>query len=279
MSWIIGFLISTIMAAVTYWKKSLTRSGVVGAIIVGTLILSGTGWSGFLVLTFFFVTSSGISKWSKRKKHRGNNRTYHPSVEKDIVAKGDQRDIYQVLANGGVATLGALLYAWTSNPMWIFVFISALAAATSDTWASEIGRWSRTAPRDVFTWKKTEPGTSGAISGLGTWASFLGAFLTALVAIPLMVVEQIPLNMFAMLIVVIFSGWLGNWMDTWIGAKWQVRYQCVSCQQKTEQGIHCQQSTRQIQGISWLDNDIVNLICTLTAGVLSGLVYVLMTIS
>jgi uncharacterized protein (TIGR00297 family) len=279
LSWFIGFLISTIMAILAYWKNSLSKSGVVGAIIVGTLILGGLGWSGFLVLTFFFVTSSGISKWSKRKKYSENNRTYHPGVEKGIVVKGDQRDIYQVLANGGVASLGALLYAWTNNPMWIFVFISSLAAATSDTWASEIGRWSRTAPRDVFTWKKTEPGTSGAISGLGTWASFFGAFLATLAAIPLMIIEQISINMFAALIIAAFSGWLGNWADTWVGAKWQVRYQCSSCQQKTEQRTHCRQPTKQVQGIYWLDNDVVNLICTLIAGVLSGFVYVLMPMS
>jgi uncharacterized membrane protein len=150
---------------------------------------------------------------------------------------------------------------------------SSLAAATSDTWASEIGRWSRKPPRDCFSRKLVEPGISGAISGLGTLASLIGAFLTALVALPLLIFEQVSLQPIMLLIIVSCSGWFGNWVDTWIGAKWQVRYQCNSCQTTTEKKIHCHAFTKKIKGIYWLDNDIVNLICTLSAALFSGIIY------
>jgi uncharacterized protein (TIGR00297 family) len=264
--WIVGLIASSFMAITAYWKDSLSKSGVVGAIGVGTLIIGGTGWAGFLILAFFFVTSSGFSKWSSRDE------------DSSIVVKGGQRDIIQVLANGGIASVGALLYTLTDDSLWIIVLSSSLAAATSDTWASEIGRLSRSAPRDVFTWKKVKPGTSGAITGLGTLASFLGASLTALVSIPLLIQVQLSIQMIVLLSVITFSGWLGNWVDTWVGAKWQIRYQCATCLQVTENKRHCQQSTKQIRGVFWLDNDMVNVSCTFAAGVVSGIIVVLMRI-
>jgi uncharacterized protein (TIGR00297 family) len=263
--WFIGFIIGSLMAVIAYRKESLSKSGAVGAIGVGTIIIGGTGWSGFLVLAFFFVTSSGISKWSKRE------------IEASVVAKGDRRDILQVLANGGIASLSALLYSWTDDTLWIIVMASSLAAATSDTWASEIGRLSHSAPRDVFSWKTVEPGTSGAITGLGTWASFFGASLVAIVSIPLLIKVELSVHMLVWLSIVTFSGWIGNWVDTWVGAKWQVRYQCTVCMQVTEKKMHCQQHTKLIRGVSWLDNDSVNACCTLSAGIISGFFYILVT--
>lgn len=271
MIWITGIFTSLLMSLLAYWEKSLSNSGVIGAVVVGTLLIGGTGWYGFLVLTFFFVSSSGLSKWSKRKK--ASNKKGDNIIEKQIEAKGDQRDLFQVIANGGIAAFSALLFTVNAHPIWIIMLASSLAAATSDTWGSEIGRWSRKAPRDCFTWKVVEPGISGAVSGVGTLASLIGAFLTALVALPLLIHEQVTIHPIILLFIITSSGWFGNWVDTWVGAKWQVRYQCNSCQVHTEQKIHCDSFTKQIQGINWVDNDIVNLICTLSAALFSGILY------
>jgi uncharacterized protein (TIGR00297 family) len=278
--WFIGLIISSSMAMISYHKGSLSRSGALGATFVGTAILGGMGWLGFLVLSFFFLTSSGISKWVKRKR-----------IEGDVVAKGDQRDIYQVLANGGIASILALFYYSNPHPIWIVMFASSLVAATSDTWASELGRLSKEEPRDCFTWKKVERGTSGAISMVGTFASLVGAILTAFVASPLFIeytqsvfpirneglffVQGIH-NEFSLFIFLVgLSGWLGNWLDTWIGAKWQVLYKCQLCMKHTERQLHCGEMTKQIKGASVLNNDLVNLVCTLGAALISGIVYLL----
>jgi uncharacterized protein (TIGR00297 family) len=276
--WFIGLIISSSMALISYYKGSLSRSGVLGATFVGTAILGGMGWLGFLVLSFFFLTSSGISKWVKRKR-----------VEGDVVAKGDQRDIYQVLANGGMASILAVFYYIHPHPIWIVMFASSLAAATSDTWASELGRLSKEEPRDCFTWKKVEQGTSGAISRIGTFSSLMGAILTALVASPLFIestqsvfpigndglvfIQGIHNEFFLFILIVGLSGWLGNWLDTWVGAKWQVLYKCQICMKPTERQLHCGEMTKQIKGVSVLNNDLVNLVCTLGAALISGIVY------
>jgi uncharacterized membrane protein len=96
MIWIIGVLISLLMSLLAYWKKSLSKSGAIGAIVVGTLVIGGTGWYGFLVLTFFFVSSSGLSIWSKNKKgfnKKDNILANHKDniLSNHVEAKGDQR--------------------------------------------------------------------------------------------------------------------------------------------------------------------------------------------
>ena len=55
-----------------------------------------------------------------------------------------------------------------------------MAAANSDTWASEIGSMSKGKPISVKTFKRAERGTSGAVSLLGTFAAVVGSFLIAL---------------------------------------------------------------------------------------------------
>jgi uncharacterized membrane protein len=72
--------------------------------------------------------------------------------------------------------------------------------------------------------------------------------------------------MIVLLSVVTFLGWLGNWVDTWVGAKWQILYQCTTCLRVMENKSHCQQPTGKIRGVFWLDNDMVNVSCTLAAG-------------
>src|SRR6185503_19506702 len=95
----------------------------------------GLGWRGLLLLLAFFVSSTLLSK---------------PTT----------RNAWQVLANGGVAALAALAGSWAA-------FAGALAAATSDTWASEIGRHSRSLPRLISNGTAVPAGTDGGITVRG----------------------------------------------------------------------------------------------------------------
>ena len=124
--------------------KWLTAAGAAAALAVGTATVIGVGWRGVLLLLAFLVSGS---LWTKG---------------------GGRRTAAQVFANGGVAALAALLGSWPG-------FAGAIAAATSDTWATEIGAHSRAAPRLITTWASVTKGTNGGITLLGTAGGVLGA--------------------------------------------------------------------------------------------------------
>jgi uncharacterized protein (TIGR00297 family) len=103
------------------------------------------------------------------------------------------RNASQVAANLGVAGLGAaaalslpplslsLTRAWPGTG-YAVVVIAALAEATADTLASELGEVLGGRPVLVTTFHQVEPGTDGAISLAGTGAGTGGAVLVVLVA-------------------------------------------------------------------------------------------------
>ena len=187
--------------------KWLTPRGWAAAFAVGLATVSGFGWRGFALLLAFFVSSSLLSNRHTARHER------------------------QVVANGGVAALAALLGNWPA-------FAGSLAAATADTWATEIGRRSSTPPRLVTTWTAVPAGTDGGMTLLGTLGGIGGAGFIA---------GTSHLLGFRWVLGIALAGILGMVLDSILGA--------------TVQGK-----------VRWMDNDAVNLAATLTGAVVSGLV-------
>jgi len=183
----------------------LTRRGAAAALAVGVATLWGFGWRGFALLLAFFVSGSLLTPETR----------------------GRRRNERQVLANGGVAALAALAGSWAA-------FAGALAAATADTWASEIGRRSRTLPRLIITGRPVHAGTDGGITLLGTAGGVAGAACIAGLSLWLPAVTY-SLRFGS---AIASAGIIGMLLDSVLGATVQGR-------------------TR------WLDNDAVNLAATL----------------
>jgi uncharacterized protein (TIGR00297 family) len=240
-----------------YLLKSLTISGVIAAVLVGIAVFIGFGANGLLVLGVFFATSS---LWSKYKS------AFKTKTEEKL-AKGAIRDWRQVLANGGTAALFSIIYFFDKAPIWVIAFAIAIASANSDTWASEIGSLSRKDPIYIRTFKRIEKGTSGAVSILGSLAALSGSLL-----ITLLVFWLFHLNIFAGLTVFIF-GYIGNLIDTLIGAFYQQAFICQVCEIETEKRKHCEKMTIRTKGIAFIDNDIVNFVSGLLA-VLFALIFI-----
>ncbi|MEH6940397.1 DUF92 domain-containing protein [Bacillus sp. JJ722] len=240
-----------------YYVRSLSLSGAVFTFITGCLVTLGFGWRGLLLLGAFFASSSYWSKYKKQKKSKVD----------EILQKGDQRDWVQVVANGSVASLAALLFFVTKSDVWMIGFIVAVAAANSDTWASEIGVLSKRKPIYILTGKTVEKGTSGAVSLLGTAASFMGAFFIAIVAYVIFSLDSLFL-----LILITIAGFLGSIVDTLIGATLQVKYTCETCGLVTEKTLHCGKRTLFSRGIKWCNNDVVNITSILIATLIAILI-------
>src|SRR5690349_22273863 len=58
---VLGLLFSTGISLLAYRRRSLSRSGIAGAIITGTTTFGLGGWSWGLLLIFFFISSSIFS--------------------------------------------------------------------------------------------------------------------------------------------------------------------------------------------------------------------------
>src|ERR1700738_2892892 len=102
------------------WRaRALTRGGAVAAFAVGALTYA-SGTAGFtLVLLAFFVPSIVRSRVGRARKR-----------ELVDIGKHGARDAMQVLANGGVATVCAVAWAFTHDVRWAVAFAGARAAAT-----------------------------------------------------------------------------------------------------------------------------------------------------
>ena len=230
----------------------LSRSGVVAAAIVGTLVWIFAGWQGVLVLLAFFIPSTAISRIGREQKRALID-----------IGKHGPRDALQVLANGGVATAAAVLAHWL-GPAMLAAFAGALAAASADTWSSEIGTLAKGAPRSIFTFKPLAPGLSGGVTWQGSLAQVAGGALVALVATLVHVAPLWP---------VLIGGVAGSIADSLLGATLQSLRYCPVCQRDCETNPHaCGTPTTVRRGLRWFDNDAVNFAATLCGALVAGLI-------
>jgi uncharacterized protein (TIGR00297 family) len=266
---LLGAILSLTVALVAYRAHSLSRSGVAGAVLTGTLILGFGGWAWGLALIAFFVSSSLLTRWRKARK----------AALEALAAKGSRRDIGQALANGGLAALLAVLAALVPHPAWAAAFAGALAAATADTWATEIGTLSPTPPRCITTGEVVPPGTSGGVTRWGTLAGAGGALFLGAVFYALNLVECGALGWpclpsaagrWTILPLALAGGLAGSLADSLLGATWQGIYRCPRCGQETERRVHCGGPTVLVRGRPWLTNDTVNFLATLVGATVAG---------
>lgn len=254
-----GFIIAVIIAFAAFRARSLSLSGAITSVVVGTVIFGIGGWPwAVLLLTFFFTSTVLTRAFHKRKS--GLNEKF---------SKGGQRDAGQVLGNGGLATLLAGLTAfYPDDPRLWLAFAATIAAVNADTWATELGVLNPHPPRMITNPKKeVEQGTSGGISLVGTLAALAGAALIGLLAGALS-----PQGIsWTTAVIVTLAGLLGSLFDSLLGATVQAIYHCPSCAKETERfPLHtCGTPTVQIRGWKRLNNDWVNFACGASAAIVS----------
>ena len=240
----IGAVAAAAIAAAAWRGRALSPGGALAAVGVGT-ICAAAGWDWAALLIAFFLTSTALGRVRRAERERRIG---------DVVAKGGARDAWQVLANGGAFTLAALGWMFAPSPAWLAAGGGALAAAASDTWATEIGSLWRGRPRHILEWEPVSPGTSGAVTALGTAASVAGALLIG--GLAALAGWSRPVAA-----AIVIGGIVGSLADSLLGATVQVRRWCGLCNAATEQPVHvCGAPTRVSGGIPWIDNDAVNLI-------------------
>lgn len=260
-----GLLLAVIVAFAAQRAGSLSVSGALAAAVLGTVVfgLGGLPWA--VLLLAFFITSSGLSRLFKQRKARFDEK----------FSKGSRRDAGQVLANGGISGLFVFLHLLFPGSAWPWLgFAGALAAANADTWATELGVLGRGRPRLITTLRPVEQGASGGVSLLGTASALAGALLIALLAILVWPADAAPpAALLPAALLLALAGLAGSLIDSLLGATLQAIYTCPACRKETERHpLHtCGAATRLKRGLPWLDNDLVNTLCTLAGGLLAAI--------
>jgi len=154
---LLGPLLAAGLAWLALKRGWLDRKGALAAFGLGSLYWwAGNFWASSALIAFFLLGSLA-ARANPRSRDRGG------------------RSATQVLANGLPPVLGML----TCGPAFL---LGALAAATADTLASEVGG------RAPWAWRpgrgRVPPGTNAAVSPPGSLALLAGAALLALWALP-----------------------------------------------------------------------------------------------
>lgn len=291
-----------LLAIFSYKKRMVTKSGLVAAFFLGLGVWLLATWAWFFILLMFFLITAQFTHYKYQQK-----RTHDAAQE-----KGGARSWSNVLANGLlplsfviIATIfivfggGLDAYGRTNvgfGPMYVpafpiigvtfAAFLGALATATADTLATEIGLLNPTAPRLITKpWKRVPPGTSGGVSLLGELATLLGCLViggtAAIIAAPFwfqifgttLMPELVNFAPITMIIIALVGGLVGCTVDSLFGATIQGMWVCSICRKKTEKKVHCSEPAEYLRGNRFFDNNLVNLISGLIGALTAMMLY------
>lgn len=275
---LLSLALAALVAGGGYRARALSGSGAAAALLVGAAVfgLGGPVWG--LLLVFFFVSSSALSVWREADKREAAGRS----------SKGSRRDAGQVLANGGLGAVLALLQAagragwipWLAEVDLLPAFAGLMAAVTADTWATELGLLSPLPPRLITTGQEVAPGTSGGVTALGLTAAAAGGLAIGLVAVvgsiasqlvalrslDMALVDALPLARLAF--VSPLAGLASAAADSYLGATVQAVYRDPrGGQTERSGGTHGRHTL--LHGWSWMTNDAVNLLAGLLGALLA----------
>ncbi len=180
--------------------------GIVSALLLGIALLylgwrSGTGLFFFLIMVYFLILSTMVTRAGQEKKERMG-----------VYERG--RGWKNVFANGITPVVIAALiagnfYSFGTARILIVAYVASIAAITADKFASEIGILDGK-PVMLLTGKPAKKGESGGVTSVGTTASLLGAFLIS--------ISMVAINMPLLYILVATgAGFLGSIVDSLFG--------------------------------------------------------------
>ncbi|WNY26221.1 TIGR00297 family protein [Methanolapillus millepedarum] len=238
---LIAAAFSIFLAFLAYRYKIADLSALFSAAVLGILIILFSGIEWYILLVAFFILGGGFTKYKIK---------YKASIGL-AESKNGIRSYENVFANSIFAMALAVMfgittqytnYAWLSVPI-TFAYVGAVATATGDTMASEIGTTAKGPTFMITTFKRAKPGQDGGVSLLGECAALLGSIIIGLMAFFFGMIDSLPLS----LLIAIAGGFLGTNIDSLLGA------------------------TLQKKGI--LTNSSVNLVSTIIGGLISGILY------
>ncbi|VVC03212.1 Uncharacterised protein [Candidatus Bilamarchaeum dharawalense] len=174
--------------------KILDGKGILLALFFGFVLFVFGGFSYLALMLIFLLLAILVTR-------------YEHELKRELGLYEHERGWENVLSNGLLPSFLAVLSPIT-GPM---PFIASLAAVTADKFGSEIGVLDPKNPVSVLDFKPVKPGTSGAMSVMGTVGSFAGAGSIAVVSIFIFNLDP------SQALMISIAGMIGSIFDTLFG--------------------------------------------------------------
>ncbi len=240
--WLVGIALNTVLLTIAAFvpKKLLTPAGFFHAWILGVLIWGCLGWAGYVVVMFYFLLGSGVTRVGMAEKEaagiaekrggaRGPENVWGSALTATLCAIG------VLVCSRGLANHASLE---TGISLLLLGYVASFSTKLSDTCASEVGKAYGRRTFLITTLQPVPRGTEGAVSLEGTVAGIVASVAIALV------------------------GWGVSLID-WSGIIWCVIAAFVATNLESVIGATLQAK------FDWLTNEVVNFINTLIGAIVA----------
>ncbi len=255
---LLGLSMVLLFGLLSLSKKTVDFAGLVTGVVVGSSYVFVGGLMAFIPLLTFFLLASAFTKYKYSVKMKRG------AAE----GKGGARSWNNVVSNGLPPFMFLILWRIFSSQALFLAFLSAIAANLSDTLSNEVGTLSHTDPILLFSWRRVPAGTSGAVSTRGTLVGLITPIIISIEAVPF-------LGLNWQLLTPIFAGFMGNLIDSVLGATLEAKYRCPTCGKIIEKRYHCGAPAELVKGVGFINKDVVNASMSAFAGILGAILYYL----
>lgn len=200
--------LSVLLAYGAFFLTWLTLDATLPVIVLGTAILGFGGWILAIAVVVFFITSSLLTRLNLDRS----------ASDREIPEHEVRRDGMQIWANGFWIAFFCMLFFLSDMRLFLAAAFAAVATATADTWATEIGIRNPGKTINLVTRNMVEPGTNGGVSLKGSLFAFLGALIIGFFAS-----QGLYSNPVSTMAATTVGGLLGCFIDSYIGALYQNR--------------------------------------------------------
>ena len=237
-SWLIALGLNTTLLAIALFlpKSLLTLSGLLHACGLGVLIWGTLGWQGYVVVMFYFLVGSAVTRIGMKEKEAAG------IAEKRSGARGPE-NVWGSALTGAICALATLFVDEHYGSLLLLAYVASFATKLSDTTASEVGKAYGNRTFLITTLQPVARGTEGAVSLEGTLAGIIASVAIAFLG------RGIGLIDLTGVLFCVIAAFIATNLESVIGATLQSK-------------------------VDWMSNEVVNFINT-TIGAISAVILLL----
>ncbi|KJH71323.1 TIGR00297 family protein [Aliterella atlantica] len=180
--WLVAVGLNTFLLGIAWLapKKLLTPAGLLHAWFLGVLIWGSLGWQGYVVVLFYFLVGSAVTRIGMAQKEAEG------IAEKRSGARGPE-NVWGSALTGAICAVGVVAASILQpdklvTSLLLLGYVASFSTKLSDTCASEVGKAYGKRTYLITTLQAVPRGTEGAVSLEGTLAGIIGSIAIALVA-------------------------------------------------------------------------------------------------